>query len=249
MVGTMGDITCFSFYATKSITTGEGGMVTTEEDSWAERMRVMRLHGISKDAWKRYTAEGSWRYEILAAGFKYNLTDMQAALGLSQLAKCHSMWLRRSLLAERYTEALSGLDAFELPAARADVQHAWHLYAIRICPGELSVHRDRVIEELKQRGIGTSVHFIPLHLHPYYRERWGYRRGDFPVAEDYFDRCISLPLYPAMTDEDQARVIEALTDIASRYRRPAVAALSSRTDGPSQRRYCFQCIGRYKPSE
>lgn len=229
MVGTMGDITCFSFYATKSITTGEGGMVTTYDDSWADHMRVMRLHGISKDAWKRYTAEGSWRYEILAAGFKYNLTDMQAALGLSQLAKCNSMWMRRSLLAERYTEALSGLDAFELPTPRADVQHAWHLYAIRICPGELTVHRDRVIEELKQRGIGTSVHFIPLHLHPYYRDRWGYRRGEFPVAEDYFERCISLPLYPAMSDEDQARVIEALTDVATRYRRPAVAVLSSPT--------------------
>ena len=242
MVGTMGDITCFSFYATKSITTGEGGMATTEEESWADRMCVMRLHGISKDAWKRYSAEGSWRYEILAPGFKYNLTDIQAALGLSQLAKCNSMWLRRSLLAERYTEALSAIDAFELPTARADVQHAWHLYAIRICPGELSIDRDRVIEELKQRGIGTSVHFIPLHLHPYYRDRWGYRRGDFPVAEDYFDRCISLPLYPAMSDEDQARVIEALTDIASRYRRPVAAMLSAQTDGDPQAEATFNAL-------
>lgn len=242
MVGTMGDITCFSFYATKSITTGEGGMVTTDEDAWADRMRVMRLHGISKDAWKRYAAEGSWRYEILAPGFKYNLTDMQAALGLSQLSKCHAMWLRRSLLADRYTEALSTLDAFELPTARADVQHAWHLYAIRICPGELTVQRDRVIEELKQRGIGTSVHFIPLHLHPYYRERWGYRRGEFPVAEDYFERCISLPLYPAMSDEDQARVIEALTDIATRYRRPAVAVLSALSGEDPQTEPSFNAL-------
>ncbi len=231
MIGTLGDITCFSFYATKSITTGEGGMVTTDDQTWADRMRVMRLHGISKDAWKRYTAEGSWRYEILAPGFKYNLTDMQAALGLSQLAKCHSMWARRRLLAERYSQALSRLDAFELPATRSDVGHAWHLYAIRICPGELSVHRDRVIEELKERGIGTSVHFIPLHLHPYYRDRWGYRPGDFPVAEDYFDRCISLPLYPAMSDEDQARVIEALTDIAHRFRRPAISVLAGSENG------------------
>lgn len=242
MVGTIGDITCFSFYATKSITTGEGGMVTTDDDSWAERMRVMRLHGISKDAWKRYTAEGSWRYEILAPGFKYNLTDMQAALGISQLAKCHSMWLRRSLLAERYTEALSALDAFELPTARADVQHAWHLYALRICPGELTVPRDRVIEELKQRGIGTSVHFIPLHLHPYYRDHWGYRRGDFPVAEDYFDRCISLPLYPAMNDDDQTRVIAALTDIANRYRRPSVAVMSALSDEDAQAGPTFNAL-------
>ncbi len=223
MVGTIGDITCFSFYATKSITTGEGGMVTTGADDWADRMRVMRLHGISKDAWKRYTAEGSWRYEILAPGFKYNLTDMQGALGLTQLAKCDFMWQRRSLLAARYTEALSALDAYELPTSRPDVQHAWHLYVIRVRREELTIHRDRVIEELKQRGIGVSVHFIPLHLHPYYRDRWGYAPGDFPVAEDYFDRCISLPLYPGMTDEDQARVIDALAEIAMRYRRTGAA--------------------------
>lgn len=221
-VGALGDITCFSFYATKSITTGEGGMATTANAAWAERMRVMRLHGISKDAWKRYAAEGSWRYEILAPGFKYNLTDMQAALGLSQLARCGAMWARRASLAARYTEELRNLGVFELPYAREDVQHAWHLYPIRIRSGALSIHRDRVIEELKQRGIGTSVHFIPLHLHPYYRDRWGYRAGDFPVAEDYFDRCISLPLYPAMSDGDQTRVIEALGDVVRRFRRPVL---------------------------
>jgi len=230
MIGTLGDMTCFSFYATKNITTGEGGMVTTENDGWADRMRVMRLHGISKDAWKRYSAEGSWRYEILAAGFKYNLTDMQAALGLSQLAKCQSMWARRCELAQRYTDALGTLDAFEVPSSRTDVQHAWHLYVIRVCPGELRIHRDRVIEELKVRGIGASVHFIPLHLHPYYRDTRGYRPGDFPVAEDYFDRCISLPLYPAMKDEDQTRVIEALTEICSLYRRTNKAVSARRCE-------------------
>lgn len=218
MVGTLGDMTCFSFYATKNITTGEGGMTTTERDDWADRMRIMRLHGISKDAWKRYSAEGSWRYEILAPGFKYNMTDMQAALGLSQLAKCQFMWARRNALAQRYTEILGTLDAFELPSAHTDVQHAWHLYVLRVCPGVLGIHRDRLIEELKVRGIGTSVHFIPLHLHPYYRDKWGYRPGDFPVAEDYFDRCLSLPLYPAMSDEDQTRVIDALVEIATLYR-------------------------------
>ncbi len=219
MVGTLGDMTCFSFYATKNITTGEGGMTTTDKDEWADRMRIMRLHGISKDAWKRYSAEGSWRYEILAPGFKYNLTDMQAALGLSQLAKCQSMWARRSELAQRYTDALGALDVFEVPSTRTDVQHAWHLYVLRVCPGVLRIHRDRVIEELKARGIGASVHFMPLHLHPYYRDAWGYRPGDFPVAEDYFDRCISLPLYPAMSDEDQMRVIDALSEIAALHRR------------------------------
>jgi dTDP-4-amino-4,6-dideoxygalactose transaminase/lipopolysaccharide/colanic/teichoic acid biosynthesis glycosyltransferase len=218
MIGTLGDMTCFSFYATKNITTAEGGMVTTERDDWTEHMLRMRLHGISTDAWKRYSAEGSWRYEILAPGFKYNLTDLQAALGISQLAKCQSMWARRSALAQRYTDALSSLDAFELPSQRTDVQHAWHLYTIRVCPGELSIHRNQVIEELKARGIGTSVHFIPLHLHPYYRNTWGYRPGDFRVAEDFADRCISLPLYPAMSDEDQTRVIDALTQIATIHR-------------------------------
>ncbi len=223
IIGTLGDLTCFSFYATKSITTGEGGMVTTHDEGWADRMRVMRLHGISKDAWKRYTAEGSWRYEILAPGFKYNLTDMQAALGISQLLKCERLWSRRKALAARYTAELGALGAFDLPAVRPDVEHAWHLYVLRIRPAELTIHRDRVIEELKQRGIGTSVHFIPLHLHPYYRDHWGYRRGDFPVAEDYFERCLSLPLYPAMSDDDQTRVIAALQEIANRYRRAAVS--------------------------
>ncbi len=226
MVGTLGDATCFSFYATKNITTGEGGMVTTERDDWADRMRVMRLHGISKDAWKRFSAEGSWRYEILAPGFKYNLTDMQAALGLSQLAKCQWMWARRNALAQRYNEAFSALDAFEIPAQRTDVLHAWHLYVLRVCPGGLSIHRDRLIEELKERGIGVSVHFIPLHLHPYYRDTWGYRPGDFPVAEDYYDRCLSLPLYAAMTEENQSRVIDAIRDIAFRYRRTSTSVFS-----------------------
>lgn len=218
MVGTLGDITCFSFYATKNITTGEGGMATTSNDDWADRMRVMRLHGISRDAWKRYSAEGSWRYEILAPGFKYNLTDIQSALGISQLSKHQSMWARRNVLAQRYNEAFGTLEAFELPAQHTDILHAWHLYVLRVCSGGLSLHRDRLIEELKERGIGVSVHFIPLHLHPYYRDAWGYRPGDFPVAEDYFDRCLSLPLYPAMSDEDQMRVIDAVKEIAHQHR-------------------------------
>lgn len=219
MVGTIGDITCFSFYATKTLTTGEGGMVTTEHAEYADRIRVMGLHGISKDAWKRYSAEGSWRYDILAPGYKYNLTDLQAALGLVQLAKCDSMWRRRLDFVDKYTEALASLDAFETPSVRSDVQHAWHLYVILVNPGVLRIHRDQVIEELKQRGIGTSVHFIPLHTHPYYRKRWGYRSGDCPVAENYFDRCLSLPLYPAMSDDDADNVIEALSDIAVKFRR------------------------------
>ena len=219
MVGTIGDITCFSFYATKTITTGEGGMATTENEEYANRMRVMSLHGISKDAWKRYTTEGTWRYEILDAGYKYNLTDLQAALGLRQLAKCQGMWECRMALAERYRRGLETLDAFRVPQVSSDVQHARHLFVILVDPDVLRIHRDLVIEELRQRGIGTSVHFIPLHLHPYYQKRWGYRAGQFPVSEHYFERCISLPLYPGMADDDADRVLEALRDIAQEFRR------------------------------
>jgi perosamine synthetase len=219
MVGTIGDITCFSFYATKTITTGEGGMATTDNPEFADRMRVMRLHGISKDAWKRYSAEGSWRYEILDAGYKYNLTDLQAALGIAQLHKSDSMWARRQALADRYTKALASFEAFETPHVLSGMQHAWHLYVIQVNRHALRIHRDQLIQELHKRGIGTSVHFIPLHTHPYYRKQWGYRPGDFPVAENYFERCVSLPLYPAMSDEDQDSVIEALSDLAREYRR------------------------------
>jgi dTDP-4-amino-4,6-dideoxygalactose transaminase len=219
MVGSFGDITCFSFYATKTLTTGEGGMVTTENPEFANRVRILSLHGISKDAYKRYTAEGSWRYEILDVGYKYNMTDLQAALGLAQLAKCDAMREKRAQIARRYTAALSFADAFEIPGNPADVQHAWHLYVLKVNAGALSISRDQVIEELKQRGIGTSVHFIPLHTHPYYQQHLGYCTGQFPHAERHFDCAISLPLFPGMTDGDTDRVVEALHDVARTYRR------------------------------
>jgi dTDP-4-amino-4,6-dideoxygalactose transaminase len=219
IVGTLGDITCFSFYATKTLTTGEGGMATTENPEYAERMRILSLHGISKDAWKRYSAEGSWRYGILEAGYKYNLTDLQAALGLAQLAKCDALCARRASIADRYNRAFADLDAFEVPPVPDYVEHAWHLYVLRVQPSALRIDRDRVIEELKQRGIGTSVHFIPLHLHPLYQNELGYRAGQFPNAEERFEGAISLPIYPAMTPDDVDRVVEALHDIAVQYRR------------------------------
>lgn len=218
-IGTLGDITCFSFYATKTLTTGEGGMVTTENPEYADRVRLLSLHGISKDAWKRYTAEGSWRYDILEAGYKYNLTDLQAALGLAQLAKCDQMRARRASIAERYNQALAPLDAFEIPINPHDVEHAWHLYVLEVNESALSIGRDRVIVELNNRGIGTSVHFIPLHLHTLYRERFGYRPGQFPNAERRFERAISLPIYPAMSLDDTDRVISVLHEIANEYRR------------------------------
>jgi perosamine synthetase len=217
MVGNLGDITCFSFYVNKTLATGEGGMATTDNPEYAERIRILGLHGISRDAWKRYTAEGSWRYEIQEIGYKYNLTDLQAALGLVQLAKCDAMCLRRGVIAERYTQALEALSAYETPRNPWDVTHAWHLYVLRVNHSALSINRDQVIEELKSRGIGTSVHFIPLHLHPLYQRSLSYRTGDFPNAEHEFERAISLPIYPSMTDEDVDSVVEALHDIARKY--------------------------------
>jgi len=218
-IGTLSPMTAFSFYATKTLTTGEGGMVTTNDDALANRVSLMRLHGMSRDAWKRYTAEGTWRYELTEAGYKYNLTDPQAALGLVQLSHCEEMWQRRAEIAQKYDSALMLLEAYRTPQTAQDVQNAWHLYVVLVEPSALRIHRDQVIEELRQRGIGTSVHFIPLHLHPYYQKNWGYRRGEFPVAEDYFDRCISLPIYPSMADEDINYVIEALQDISIKFRR------------------------------
>jgi perosamine synthetase len=216
MVGALGDITCFSFYATKTLTTGEGGMATTENPEYADRMRILGLHGISRDAWKRYTAEGSWRYDILEAGYKYNMTDLQAAIGLTQLAKCDVLCARRAAIARHYRTGLAGLKAFEPLATPGDDHHAWHLFVIQVKPEALRISRDKVIEELKSRGIGTSVHFIPLHLHSLY-QRLGYRTGQFPNAESHFTRAISLPIFPDMRIEDIDRVVEGLTEIEEEF--------------------------------
>jgi dTDP-4-amino-4,6-dideoxygalactose transaminase len=230
IIGAIGDITCFSFYATKNISTGEGGMITTENDEWAERMRIMSLHGISRDAWKRYTAEGSWYYEITAPGYKYNLTDIASALGVVQLGKADELWKRRELIAGRYDQAFRELPELELPkidgsapsagvSDRMPYKHGWHLYVIKLNLQTLTIDRNRFIDELKQRGIGTSVHFIPLHIHPYYRETFGYKPEDYPVAYETFKRIISLPIYPKMTDSDVDRVIRAVREIVSLYKR------------------------------
>lgn len=219
MVGTIGDLTCFSFYATKTLTTGEGGMVTTESEEYAERTRIMRLHGISQDAWKRYTGEGSWYYEILAPGYKYNMPDILAAIGICQLRKCDRFYTIRRHYASMYTEAFSELEEIIPPYEEPKSQHAWHLYVILLRLEMLAIDRSRFIEELKARNIGVSVHFIPLHVHPYYQKTFGYRRGDFSNAEWIYDRCISLPLYPKMTEEDVWSVIEAVRDVVKCYRR------------------------------
>jgi len=218
-IGTMGDITAFSFYATKTITTGEGGMATTDNQDYAERMRMLSLHGISKDAWKRYTAEGSWYYEVLEPGYKYNMTDIAAAMGIHQLRRVDAFRQRRSEIAERYTQAFRDMEAILPSVVLPHVQHAWHLYIILLNLEALTIDRARFIEELKQRNIGTSVHFIPLHLHPFYRDTFDYHRGDFPNAEWVYERCISLPVYPGMSDQDMSDVITAVQDVAKKHRR------------------------------
>ena len=218
-VGTLSDLTCFSFYATKTITTGEGGMVTTDRDDYADRIRIMSLHGISRDAWKRYTAEGSWFYEILQPGYKYNLTDIAAALGIEQLKRCNAFHASRRRIARRYDEGFAGLYELVLPTCRADVRHAWHLYVIQLRLESLTIGRGEFIEALKAEQIGSSVHFIPLHLHPYYRDRWGYSRESLPRASEAYDRIVSLPIYPDMTDDDVDDVIRAVWKICAASRR------------------------------
>ena len=213
MVGTVGDLACFSFYATKTLCTGEGGMVTTGNAEYAERVRTMSLHGISKDAWKRYRAEGSWYYEIVAPGFKYNMTDIAAALGLAQLAKCDRMREARRRIAGTYDQGLATLDEAATPVVRDGVEHAWHLYPIRLELERLRISRHEFVAMMRSRNIGTSVHFIPLHLHPYYRSTYHYQPQDFPNASYAYERIVSLPIYPSMTNGDASDVIGAVRDI------------------------------------
>jgi dTDP-4-amino-4,6-dideoxygalactose transaminase len=218
-IGSVGDITCFSFYATKTITTGEGGMTTTENPEWAEKMRMLSLHGISHDAWNRYSAEGSWYYEILSPGYKYNLTDIAASLGIEQLKKCNTFLEARRRIAQAYDEGFAGLPEIKTPVCRPDVGHAWHLYVIQLQLERLTINRRDFIEALRKKNIGTSVHFIPLHLHPYYRNTFGYRPEDFLNATAVFERIISLPIYPKLTDADVSDVIEAVRSIVEEHRR------------------------------
>jgi dTDP-4-amino-4,6-dideoxygalactose transaminase len=205
-------LSCFSFYATKNLTTAEGGMLTGDPEL-IDEARVWSLHGMSRDAWKRYSGEGSWYYEVIRLGFKYNMTDVQAALGLHQLRRLRSFHARRTEIARRYNEAFAPVPSLEIPAARAEVEHAWHIYALRLNPGTLSISRNQFIEGLKQRRISTSVHFIPIHIHPYYRDRYGYQPEEFPVAYREYQRMLSLPIYPRMTDGDVEDVIEAVLDV------------------------------------
>jgi dTDP-4-amino-4,6-dideoxygalactose transaminase len=219
MIGSISDLTAFSFYTTKTLTTGEGGMLTTANPEYAERARIMALHGISRDAWKRYTAEGSWYYEVLQAGYKYNMTDLAAAIGLHQLERSEWLLERRRAIAQRYMEAFSQWPQVETPPNPVHVEHSWHLYILRLRLERLTITRDAFIHALKQANIGTSVHFIPLHLHPFYRDIYHLFADDFPAALYAYQRAISLPIYPGMTDEDVEDVIAAVEEIIEQHKK------------------------------
>jgi dTDP-4-amino-4,6-dideoxygalactose transaminase len=210
----------FSFYATKNLTTGEGGMLCGTPEL-IDAAKVSALHGMSRDAWRRYDTGGApaWFYEVTEAGFKYNMADPAAALGLAQLRRLAEFHARRRSIVARYNDAFGTLDALEVPTERAHVGHAWHLYVLRLHLGRLGIDRDRFIDEMARRRIGTSVHFIPIHLHPYYRSRYGYAPDAFPVAYAQYQRMLSLPLYPAMSDDDVDDVIAAVADVVARHRR------------------------------
>lgn len=224
-IGAISELTAFSFYATKTLSTGEGGMLTTNDDRYVERASKMRLHGISGDAWRRYTAKGSWFYDVQYAGYKLNMCDVLAAIGRVQLTKTDRMWERRREIARVYTDAFSRFEELQVPPAeQPDTESAWHLYILRVRPELLTIARDECIRELKEQGIGASVHFIPLHLHSFYAEKYGYRAGDFPNAEDAYSRCFSLPIFPDMTEAEINHVIHNVKSLLDRKRIPLAAA-------------------------
>ncbi len=211
------DATAFSFYATKNITTGEGGMIVSKQDALAVRIKILTLHGISKDAWNRYREEGSWYYEVLENGFKYNLTDVQAAIGIHQLRKLERYVRERTRYAEIYSQELGDLPELELPAPVKDGRHSWHLYVVRLNLDLLTINRGQFIEELRKRKIGASVHFIPIPLHPFFNEWAHLGHNQCPAALQMYPRMISLPLYPSMSEEELRTVISAVREIVEKF--------------------------------
>jgi dTDP-4-amino-4,6-dideoxygalactose transaminase len=218
-VGGVADMTCFSFYATKNITSGEGGALTTNRQEWADRIAVMALHGISRDAWKRYGSEGYRHWDIIAPGYKYNMFDLQAALVRSQFDKIDAFHARRVALKSRLDDGLRDLQEIAFPAERAWAAHAYHLYPIVVRSEMLRADRDTIMNAIQAENVGIGIHFRAVHLHPYYVDTFGFARGMFPIAEYYSDRTISLPLYPRMSDADADDVVAAVRKVISRYRR------------------------------
>ncbi len=217
MIGGFGFATVFSFYATKTICTGEGGMVVTDDDAAAQWIKLMRLHGINRDAWDRYTTKGAaWHYDVVAPGYKYNMTDMAAAMGIHQLAQAEAFRRRREAIAERYFGGLADLPLQLPPRAPGEDLHAWHLFVIQLQTERLTINRQQFIDLMTAAGIGTGVHFIPLHLQTYWRERYQLRPEDFPVAKHAYERVVSLPIYPGMSDTEVGRVVDAVRGILGR---------------------------------
>jgi dTDP-4-amino-4,6-dideoxygalactose transaminase len=217
-IGTAGNPAAFSFYATKNMTTGEGGMVTTDDPEFAARVRRLALHGMSRDAWKRYSETGTWYYEVLEPGYKCNMTDIQASLGIHQLKRLDGFVSRRRSIAKWYNDAFSDLDEIELPRELPGRHHVFHLYPIRIREQALRMDRAAFIAEMTRRKIGASVHFIPLHRHPYYQATYECRPEAFEGAEKYYRGLLSLPLYPRMSDEDAADVVQTVREIVTERR-------------------------------
>jgi dTDP-4-amino-4,6-dideoxygalactose transaminase len=218
MIGSGDNPVAFSFYATKNLTTGEGGMLTGSPELIA-RARTLGLHGMSRDAWKRHGPGGSWFYQVNDPGFKYNMTDVQAAMGVAQLRKLDRFQARRREIVAAYNLAFEDVDALEVPVERPEVEHAWHLYVLRLRLGALRIGRNQFIDELTALNIGTSVHFIPIHLHPFYQQKYGYQPQQFPVAYESYQRMLSLPLHPLLTDTDVSDVVTAVLDVAQRFAR------------------------------
>lgn len=216
MIGTIGDFTVFSFYATKNLTTAEGGMVVTDNHDSAERIRTLSLHGMTRDAWQRYDVRGSWYYEVIEAGYKYNMTDIQASLGIPQLHKITRWQSIREKYAQMYSEAFRDLPQVGVPYVRNDIVHAWHLYIVQLDLERLTIDRAEFIDALKALNVGTSVHFIPLHMQPHYSTTYGYQPDDFPHARHVYERAVSLPLYPKMSEEDVRYVIHAVAEVATK---------------------------------
>jgi dTDP-4-amino-4,6-dideoxygalactose transaminase len=222
-LGGIGDAGVYSFYATKTMTTGEGGMVITEDPEIARRIGIMRLHGIDREVWDRYTdPRASWKYDVVAPGYKYNLSDMAAALGRVQLKKAELFLRKRRTIAETYLGAFGGADFLELPSSSGADTHAWHLFILRLREEKLNIDRDEFILRLQEAGIGTSVHYIPLHMMSYYRERYGYRPEDFPRSLRTYRRAFSLPIYPDMGEEQVRKVIDAVISTGETHRRREV---------------------------
>ncbi|PHO12862.1 UDP-4-amino-4,6-dideoxy-N-acetyl-beta-L-altrosamine transaminase [Malaciobacter marinus] len=203
------DITCFSFYATKTLSTGEGGMATTNNSKYAKSMKINRLHGISKDAWDRYTSKGSWYYEIVDNGCKYNTTDLNASLGLIQLKKQDELREKRESIAQKYNNAFKDNENILIPFVKEDRITSWHLYVIKI------ENRDEIIEKLKEKGVGCSVHFIPVHKHPYYKEKYNFINNDYPISNSVFEKSLSLPIFPDMTDSEIEYVIKTVNEVVN----------------------------------